>query len=94
MAAEVAAPLSQAKKITMVSSGQGDVGAAKLTGEVLTVMEKLPQVVEGMTGVDIAKVGASHWNSRRQLMDKQDFNKIQYFSIVPLRTRLNCSITV
>ena len=57
VAAEVAAPLSQAKKITMVSSGKGDVGASKLTGEVLQVMEKLPEVIEGMTGVNISKVG-------------------------------------
>ena len=56
MAAEIAAPLSQAKKITMISSGKGDVGAAKLTNEVFEVMGKLPHVVEGMTGVDISKV--------------------------------------
>ena len=56
MAAEIAAPLSQAKKITMVSSGKGDVGAAKLTNEVFEIMSRLPQVVEGMTGVDISKV--------------------------------------
>ena len=31
VAAEVAAPLSQAKKITMASSGKGDVGVSKLT---------------------------------------------------------------
>ena len=40
----------------MISSGKGDVGAAKLTNEVLSVMEKLPNVVQGMTGVDISKV--------------------------------------
>ena len=56
MAAEVAAPLSQAKKVTMVSSGKGEVGAAKLTNEVFEVMARLPHVVEGMTGVDISKV--------------------------------------
>ena len=56
VAAEVAAPLSQAKKITMVSSGKGDVGVSKLTNEVFDVMSKLPHVVEGMTGVDISKV--------------------------------------
>ncbi|XP_023725064.1 flotillin-1 isoform X3 [Cryptotermes secundus] len=55
VAAEVAAPLSQAKKITMVSSGQGDVGAAKLTGEVLSIVSKVPEVVKSLTGVDIAK---------------------------------------
>ena len=56
MAAEVAAPLSQAKKITMVSSGNGDIGAAKLTGEVLSIVSKVPEVVKSMTGVDICKV--------------------------------------
>lgn len=56
VAAEIAAPLSQANKVTMVSMGKGDVGAAKLTGEVLEVMERLPKVVEGLTGVNITKV--------------------------------------
>lgn len=56
VAAEVAAPLSQARKITMIASGNSDVGAAKLTGEVLKVMQDLPQLVQGMTGVDISKV--------------------------------------
>lgn len=56
MAAEVAAPLSQTKKVVMVSSGKGDVGAAKLTTEVIEVMERLPKMVETMTGVDISKV--------------------------------------
>lgn len=56
VAAEVAAPLSQAKKITMVSTGQGDVGAAKLTGEVLDIVTKVPGLVKTMTGVDIVKV--------------------------------------
>ena len=56
VAAEIAAPLSQTKKITMISSGKGDVGAAKLTTEVLDIMEKLPKVVEDLTGVDVTKV--------------------------------------
>jgi flotillin len=55
VAAEVAAPLSQTKKVVMVSTGQGDVGAAKLTAEVLQVVEKLPSVIEGLTGVNISK---------------------------------------
>ncbi|KAI0220311.1 Flotillin-1, partial [Lamellibrachia satsuma] len=55
VAAEIAAPLSQVKKVTMVSSGKGDVGATKLTGEVLNIMAKLPEVVEGMTGINISK---------------------------------------
>lgn len=59
MAAEIAAPLSQAKKVTMISSGNGEVGAAKLTGEVLSIMEKLPTVVQNMTGVDIRQVNSA-----------------------------------
>lgn len=55
VAAEIAAPLAQAKKVTMVSMGKGDVGAAKLTNEVLAVMERLPSVVESLTGVSISK---------------------------------------
>lgn len=55
VAAEIAAPLSQAKKVTMVSIGKGDVGAAKLTGEILGVLERMPSVVENITGVNISK---------------------------------------
>merc|ERR1712080_636915 len=53
VAAEVAAPLSQAKKITMVSDGSGEVGASRITGEVLDVMVRVPEMVNRMTGVDV-----------------------------------------
>ncbi|XP_059483288.1 flotillin-1-like isoform X2 [Neocloeon triangulifer] len=53
--AEVAAPLSQAKKVTMVSSGNGQIGASKLTGEVLDIVTRIPELVNCMTGVDIRK---------------------------------------
>lgn len=56
VASEVAAPLSQAKKITMISTGSGEVGAAKLTGEVLSIVNTIPELVKGMTGVDISRV--------------------------------------
>jgi len=56
MAAEVAAPLSMTKKITMVQSGEGEVGAAKLTGEVLDIMGKVPTLVKQLTGIDMAQV--------------------------------------
>jgi len=55
VAAEVAAPLSQAKKITMVSTGGGEIGAAKLTGEVLAIVNTIPQLVKSITGVDISR---------------------------------------
>ena len=56
VAAEVAAPLSQTKKITMVASGDGEVGAGRLTGEVLDIMTRVPDMVNKMTGVDITNV--------------------------------------
>jgi len=55
VAAEIAAPLSKAKKITMISDGQSDIGASKLTQEVLQIMGAIPDTVTKMTGVDIAK---------------------------------------
>merc|ERR1719480_27621 len=50
VAAEVAAPLSQTKKITMVASGEGEVGAGRLTGEVLDIMTRVPDMVSRPTG--------------------------------------------
>lgn len=55
VAAEISAPLSHTKKVTMVSSGKGDIGISKLTGEVLDIMEKMPGVVEKLTGINIQK---------------------------------------
>ncbi|KAB7507130.1 Flotillin-1 [Armadillidium nasatum] len=55
IAAEVAAPLSQAKKVTMISSGNSDIGAAKLTGEVMDIISKVPTMVKSMTGIDVSK---------------------------------------
>lgn len=40
----------------MVQSGSGEVGAAKLTGEVLDIVAKVPEMVKNMTGVNIMKV--------------------------------------
>ncbi|XP_074873696.1 flotillin-1 [Carettochelys insculpta] len=56
VAEEISKPLTEVKKITMVSSGGGDVGAAKLTGEVLDIMSKLPDTVEKLTGVSISQM--------------------------------------
>ena len=40
----------------MITSGNSEVGASKLTGEVMDIMTKVPNMVKDMTGVDIAKV--------------------------------------
>ncbi|CAG2244856.1 unnamed protein product [Mytilus edulis] len=55
IAAEISAPLTNCKKITMVSSGKEPVGASKVAGEVLDIMEKIPHVVESLTGINISK---------------------------------------
>merc|ERR1711881_681950 len=55
VANEIATPLAKAKKITMISDGQSDIGASKLTQEVLQIMGAIPDTVSKMTGVDIAK---------------------------------------
>uniref|UniRef100_A0A674B8F5 Flotillin n=1 Tax=Salmo trutta TaxID=8032 RepID=A0A674B8F5_SALTR len=56
IAEEISRPLSMAQKVTMVSSGGGEVGAAKLTGEVLDIMTRLPAAVEKLTGINISQV--------------------------------------
>lgn len=55
VAAEIANPLSNVKSVKMVSSGKGDVGVFKLTNEVISIMEKLPGIVENMTGLSVSK---------------------------------------
>jgi hypothetical protein len=40
----------------MVSDGSGEVGAARITGEVLDIMVKVPSMVNKMTGVDVTNV--------------------------------------
>jgi len=53
VAAEVAGPISETNKITMVSTGDGPIGASRVTNEVLDIMGSLPDTVQKMTGVDI-----------------------------------------
>uniref|UniRef100_A0A8B9LCE3 Flotillin n=1 Tax=Astyanax mexicanus TaxID=7994 RepID=A0A8B9LCE3_ASTMX len=57
VAEEISKPLSAANKVTMVSSGGSEVGAAKLTGEVMDIMTRLPETIEKLTGVSISQVG-------------------------------------
>ena len=56
MAEEISRPLCEAQKVTMVSSGGSEVGAAKLAGEVLDIMTRLPAAIEKLTGIDISQV--------------------------------------
>ena len=57
MAAEVAAPLSQCDKVTMVmdlnqAPGEGS-GPSMMTQEVIKIMEIIPVAVSGSTGVNL-----------------------------------------
>lgn len=67
MAEEISKPLCGASKVTMVSSGGGEVGAAKLSGEVLEIMTRLPAAVEKLTGVSISQVTRSYVHFLRTL---------------------------
>ncbi len=55
VAAEIAAPLCSVDKIVMVAGPNGDVGASKLTQEVLDIMARLPETIKAVTGVDMTK---------------------------------------
>uniref|UniRef100_G1QAL2 Flotillin n=1 Tax=Myotis lucifugus TaxID=59463 RepID=G1QAL2_MYOLU len=56
VAEEISGPLTSTKKITLVSSGSGVMGAAKVTGKVLDLLSRLPESVERLTGVSISQV--------------------------------------
>ena len=52
LAAEIAAPLAQCNKVVMISQGDGPIGASKLTGEVLDIINKVNASVN-----DLATIG-------------------------------------
>ncbi|KAM8954201.1 flotillin-1 [Pelodytes ibericus] len=54
---EISKPLTQVKKIKMISSGGSEVGVAKMTGEVLEILNRLPEAVERLTGISINQSG-------------------------------------
>lgn len=49
----------------MVSSGNGTVGAEKLTEEVFNIVQRVPELVKNLTGVDISKVQYAQKNDSR-----------------------------
>lgn len=55
VAAEVSAPLSRVNKVTMVANADSEIGASRMTDEVLSIVAKVPDMVQTMTGVDIKK---------------------------------------
>lgn len=54
LAREMAAPIGKVEKIVMVSN-DGQLGTAKVTGELASMLGQLPEVVKQMSGVDLNK---------------------------------------
>ncbi|XP_014670272.1 PREDICTED: flotillin-1-like [Priapulus caudatus] len=54
--ANVTKPLKKTNRIVMVSSGNSDVGASKLTGEVINIVNQLPTIAKSMTGLDVSSI--------------------------------------
>jgi flotillin len=55
IAAEIAAPMAHANKITMISDGSGKVGPSRITTEILNIMKTIPEAVTAMTGIELNK---------------------------------------
>lgn len=53
VAAEISAPLANCEKVTMVATGDGEVGIAKLSNEIVRVIEGLPTLITSLTGQDM-----------------------------------------
>lgn len=56
IARAVAEPLAKVDRITMVNTGNGDVGISKVTGEVAKVISQVPPVLESLTGLKIEQL--------------------------------------
>jgi flotillin len=63
VAAEVAAPLAQCNRVVMVSQGDGQIGAGKLTGEVLDIITKVHLTVAQLTGTSASNVSMTGGDS-------------------------------
>ena len=60
----------------MVSDGSGEIGAAKLTGEVLTIMTSVPGMVKNLTGVDITAQMSRGGLSASRVSNHFSFNTV------------------
>jgi flotillin len=57
MAGKISEPLAKTEKIVIINSGSGvGGGASKVTGDVAQIMSQLPPVIEGLTGISLAKL--------------------------------------
>ncbi|KAL5104582.1 Flotillin-1 [Taenia crassiceps] len=53
IAAETSFPLTNCDKVTMVATGDGEVGISKLSNEIIRLIESLPQLITSFTGQDM-----------------------------------------
>jgi len=56
LAESVAKPLSQVEKMVVINSGDSGGGAAKITGDVTTIMSQLPPVIEALSGMSLKEL--------------------------------------
>lgn len=67
LARSVSEPLSKVEKIVVVGgSGDGSLGASRITGEVAKVLAQLPTIVESLGGEDLKKLLTNLSNMRRK----------------------------
>jgi flotillin len=53
LARAIAEPLGRTEKITIISSGDGALGASKITKDIVDIVAQLPPVLEGVSGVNL-----------------------------------------
>jgi len=58
LAAQITKPLAKTDKVVILG-GDDEIGSAKVTGEILRVMQQLPEIVEGITGLNLTNSLAS-----------------------------------
>jgi flotillin len=56
IAKAISEPLSKIDRITMVNTGNGELGVSKVTGEVAKVIAQVPPVLESLTGLKIEQL--------------------------------------
>ena len=53
IAAEIVAPLRNTNKITLISSGDGQIGVQRVVSEVVGIMNTIPDGVCNITGINL-----------------------------------------
>jgi flotillin len=56
LARAIAEPLGKTDKITIVSTGEGGLGASKITKDIVDIVGQLPPVLEGVSGINLKEL--------------------------------------